>query len=106
MTSPESDILRRQLRQIDSRIDEQALEMTLLRTALDIQFKRIAEIQAELDLMAHARRHRSTDPLLARVHVHRPTGTVPARASAFPHAESFSPQGYDRVHARRSQAGH
>jgi hypothetical protein len=55
------------LEQIVSRLHEQALEMASLRAALDIQFKRIAEMQAELDRLPSARRRRQTlNALLAQ----------------------------------------
>jgi hypothetical protein len=48
------------LQQLEAHVREQALEMANLRTALDVQFKRIAEIQAELDILPHARKRRSS----------------------------------------------
>jgi hypothetical protein len=48
------------LKQLVFRLHEQALEMATLRAALDVQFTRIAQMQAELDLMPHARRRRQT----------------------------------------------
>ena len=48
------------LMQLVSRLHEQALEMATLRAALDVQFTRIAQIQAELDLLPHARKRRQT----------------------------------------------
>jgi hypothetical protein len=45
--------------QLEARLQEQALEMANLRTALDVQFKRIAQLQAELDVLPHARKRRS-----------------------------------------------
>jgi hypothetical protein len=48
------------LEELVSRLREQALEMASLRAALDIQFRRIADMQAELDLLPHARRRRQT----------------------------------------------
>ena len=48
------------LEEIGSRLREQALEIASLRAALDIQFRRIADMQAELDLLPHARKRRQT----------------------------------------------
>jgi len=54
------------LKQLVSRLHEQELEMATLRTAIDVQFKRIAQMQAELDQLPHARRRRQAlRPLLA-----------------------------------------
>jgi hypothetical protein len=54
------------LTQLVSRLHEQELEMATLRTAIDVQFKRIAQMQAELDQLPHARRRRQAlGPLLA-----------------------------------------
>jgi hypothetical protein len=47
------------LKQLAARLQEQSLDMANLRTALDVQFKRIAEMQAELDTLPHARIRRS-----------------------------------------------
>jgi hypothetical protein len=46
------------IEQLMARVHQQALEMASLRAALDIQFKRIAHMQAELDLLPHARKRR------------------------------------------------
>jgi hypothetical protein len=46
------------LKQIVSRLHEQALEMASIRAALDVQFTRIAHMQAELDLLPHSHRRR------------------------------------------------
>jgi uncharacterized coiled-coil protein SlyX len=40
------------LEELASRLREQALEMATLRAAVDVQFKRIADMQTELDLFA------------------------------------------------------
>jgi hypothetical protein len=40
------------LRQLVSRLEAQALEIATLRSALDVQFTRIARRQAELDVFA------------------------------------------------------
>jgi hypothetical protein len=47
------------LEQLDARLREQSLDMANLRAALDVQFKRIAQMQAELDMLPHARKRRS-----------------------------------------------
>jgi hypothetical protein len=36
------------------------LDIEAVRATLDVQFKRMAEMQAELDLLPHARRRRQT----------------------------------------------
>ena len=46
------------LQQLDRRIQEHTLEMARLRAALEIQFKRIAQMQAELDGLPQAIRRR------------------------------------------------
>jgi len=46
------------LKQLESCLHDQALEISTLRAAIDIQFERIAQMQAELDLLPHARRRR------------------------------------------------
>ena len=48
------------LKQLVTRLHEQSLEMATLRAALDVQFTRIAQMQAELDLLPHARKRRQT----------------------------------------------
>jgi hypothetical protein len=48
------------LKQLMTRLHEQGLEMATLRAALDVQFTRIAQMQAELDLLPQARRRRQT----------------------------------------------
>jgi len=47
------------LAELDARLREQSLDMANLRTALDVQFKRIAQMQAELDMLPQARKRRS-----------------------------------------------
>ena len=46
------------LDQLHARLQEQALEVASLRAASDIQFKRIAQLQAELDQLPVARKRR------------------------------------------------
>jgi hypothetical protein len=53
-----------ELRALSSRIDEQRAEMSSLRVRLEIQFKRIACLQAELDVLPTARKERRTQRLL------------------------------------------
>ena len=48
------------LKKLDAQLQEQALEVANLRSALDVQFKRIAQMQAELDILATARARRKT----------------------------------------------
>jgi len=46
------------LKQLQARLHEHSLQMATLRAALDIQLTRIAQMQAELDLLPHARKRR------------------------------------------------
>ena len=48
----------RHVQQINVRLEEQAQEIKRLQRTTDIQFKRIASMQAELDAMPTARRKR------------------------------------------------
>ena len=48
------------LKQLDAKLQAQALEVANLRAALDVQFKRIAAMQAELDVLPTARARRKT----------------------------------------------
>jgi hypothetical protein len=48
------------LEQLASRLRQQAVEMAALRAAVDLQFKRIAAMQAELDVLPRANRPRQT----------------------------------------------
>ena len=52
------------LKQLDAKLQAQAWELDNLRAALDVQFKRIAEMQAELDVMPMARERRKSLRLL------------------------------------------
>jgi hypothetical protein len=66
------------LHQIAARLEDQALESAALRSALDIQFTRIAQMQAELDVMPGGRQQR--EALLTRVlqlHRHNGNGQQP-----------------------------
>ena len=65
MTAPEFQSILAELRRGNSRLDTQGLELNVLRNELDIQFKRIASLQAELDLQAaHTRRGRRTSSMV------------------------------------------
>jgi hypothetical protein len=65
MTVPEFQSILAELRRTNSRLDTQGLELNVLRNELDIQFKRIASLQAELDLQAaHTRRGRRTSSMV------------------------------------------
>ncbi len=65
MTAPEFQSILAELRRTNSRLDTQGLELNVLRNELDIQFKRIASLQAELDLQAaHTRRGRRTSSMV------------------------------------------
>ena len=65
MTAPEFQSILAELRRTNSRLDTQGLELNVLRNELDIQFKRIASLQAELDLQAaHTRRGRRTSSIV------------------------------------------
>ena len=59
MVTPESRAMLIELRLINSRVEAQGIELQILRTELGIQFKRIASLQAELDLRAAARRRQT-----------------------------------------------
>jgi hypothetical protein len=48
------------LKKLDIKLQAQAVEVANLRSALDVQFKRIAQMQAELDILATARARRKT----------------------------------------------
>jgi hypothetical protein len=52
--------LLNELRQLSDRLNEQALEMAALRAAVDVQFTRIAHMQAELDVLPVRRDRRKT----------------------------------------------
>jgi hypothetical protein len=46
--------------QLAALLQEQRTEMTMLRTELRVQFTRIAQLQAELDVLPQARRRRQS----------------------------------------------
>ena len=58
MTSLESSAILRELAVLNAHVAGLALELADVRTTLDIQFKRIAALQAEVDLLPPARRRR------------------------------------------------
>jgi hypothetical protein len=64
------------LRQLDARLQEQALKMDSLRAALDTQLKRIAQMQADLDVLPRARKH----PHWLRAHLAQPSSRPRKRA--------------------------
>lgn len=51
------------LKQLDAKLQAQASEVANLRAALDVQFKRIAAMQAELDVLPTARERRKSNLL-------------------------------------------
>lgn len=51
---PNSSILS----ELQSMLHAQALELDRLRASIDVQFTRIAQMQAELDALPHARKRR------------------------------------------------
>jgi hypothetical protein len=65
VTTLESSAILKQLREINNHLQEQALEMTAARAELDIQNKRISELQAQLDALPANRRRRQAIGLLA-----------------------------------------
>lgn len=46
--------------QLQAKIRGHELEMAALRASLDVQLKRIAQMQAELDVLPHARKRRAS----------------------------------------------
>ena len=59
----------------DARLHEHSIEMEALRAALDIQSKRIAQMQAELDILPQARKRRE----LLRALLNQRTARTPPR---------------------------
>ena len=59
VTTPDPSAILKQLQEIDSLLRAQALEMTATRAELDIQGKRIAALQAQLDVLPAMRRRRA-----------------------------------------------
>ena len=59
---PKSDPLT--LLELQAKIHANELEMASLRAALDVQFTRITQMQAELDVLPHARERRKTVRML------------------------------------------
>jgi hypothetical protein len=62
---PASTVLN-EVRHLTIRLNEQAVELTALRAALEVQFTRIAHMQAELDVLPTARERRKTVRSLLR----------------------------------------
>jgi hypothetical protein len=60
MTTTQSEAILCELRALNDRLDLHALEMSNLRSFLDTQFKRIAQLQAELDLLPTAQERRKS----------------------------------------------
>ena len=58
MTEHESSAILKELAVLNAHVEGLALELVDVRTTLDIQFKRIAALQAEVDLLPAARRRR------------------------------------------------
>jgi uncharacterized small protein (DUF1192 family) len=58
VTTIHSSAVLKELHQINARIAALAVEMIGVRTTLDVQFKRIATLQAELDVLPSVRRRR------------------------------------------------
>ena len=58
ITTPDSSAILKELAQLNARLAGLTFEMAGIRSTLDTQFKRIAELQAELDLLPAARRRR------------------------------------------------
>ncbi len=66
MTKSLAANVARHVRQINVRLEAQAQEIRKLQRTTDIQFKRIAHMQAELDAMPVARKHRQAARALLR----------------------------------------
>ena len=58
MTEHESSAILKELAVLSAHVEGLALELVDVRTTLDIQFKRIAALQAEMDLSPPAARRR------------------------------------------------
>ena len=58
MTVLESSAILRELAVLNAHVTGLALELAEVRSTLDIQFKRIAALQAEVDLLPASRRRR------------------------------------------------
>ena len=56
------------LKRLDAQLQAQALEVANLRLALDVQFQRIAQMQAELDVLPTARERRKAIRILLQPH--------------------------------------
>ena len=74
MTAHESSAILRELAVLNAHVAGLALELAEMRTTLDIQFKRIATLQAEVDLLPAARRRRGAGRAAAPVPAHNGNG--------------------------------
>ena len=74
MTAHESSAILRELAVLNAHVAGLALELAEVRNTLDIQFKRIAELQAEVDVLPAARRRRQTMRAPAPVPAHNGNG--------------------------------
>jgi len=69
--------------QIDARVEAQ---LAGLRAALEVQFKRIAQMQAELDVLPQARQRRNTLRELLTAAPHNGNGNGVVRPSGVTHS--------------------
>jgi hypothetical protein len=74
VTALESSAILRELAVLNAHVAGLALELAEVRTTLDIQFKRIAALQAEVDLLPVARRRREARRGPAPVPAHNGNG--------------------------------
>jgi uncharacterized small protein (DUF1192 family) len=75
MTEHESSAILNELAVLNAHVEGLALELVDVRTTLDIQFKRIAALQAEMDVLPAARRRRHTMRAPAPVTGHNGNGS-------------------------------
>ena len=94
MTKSLAAALLKQLREVNFLLRAQAREIANLRASTDIQFKRIAQMQAELDVMPGAA---ATGPLSARQATPRARVTVSSNGII-----SANPTTSSAIHARSS----
>ena len=74
MTVLDSSAILRELAVLNAHVTGLALELAEVRATLDIQFKRIAALQAEVDLLPAARRRRKARRAAAPVPAHNGNG--------------------------------
>jgi uncharacterized small protein (DUF1192 family) len=74
VTALESSAILRELAVLNAHVAGLALELAEVRSTLDIQFKRIAALQAEVDLLPAARRRRQAERVPAPVPAHNGNG--------------------------------